>query len=209
VTTGPRGSAAGLVLAAGSGSRLGRPKALLTDAAGATWLARAVSSLVDGGCGSTYVVVGAQAERVRRAAPPGSEIIESARWADGIGASLSTALTELADRSDAETVCVALVDTPGVTASVVRRLLARVGGTRALGRATYGHTLGHPVVIGRDHWAGVVASARGDRGARDYLASHEVTLVECGDIGSGIDIDTPDELDRWLAAEQTRRLGKR
>jgi CTP:molybdopterin cytidylyltransferase MocA len=48
---------------------------------------------------------------------------------------------------------------------------------------------GHPVLLGRDHWAGVVETSTGDRGARDYLASHEVALVECGDLATGADVD--------------------
>ncbi|NUT35078.1 MAG: nucleotidyltransferase family protein, partial [Hamadaea sp.] len=48
-----------------------------------------------------------------------------------------------------------------------------------------------PVLLGRKHWAGVRASATGDRGAREYLKAHaaEVALVECGDIADGRDVD--------------------
>ena len=56
-------------------------------------------------------------------------------------------------------------------------------------RAAYDGVPGHPVLIGRDHWDGVVASAVGDRGARDYLAAHGVALVECGDLATGVDVD--------------------
>ena len=76
----------------------------------------------------------------------------------------------------------------------------RSGGSCGLARATYDSEPGHPVLIGRDHWAGVLEVARGDRGARDYLRDHEVTLLECGDIGSGSDIDTPQSLAHWQAS---------
>jgi CTP:molybdopterin cytidylyltransferase MocA len=44
----------------------------------------------------------------------------------------------------------------------------------------------------------VLASAEGDAGARPYLRAHPglVTLVECGDIGSPDDVDTPEDLAR-------------
>jgi hypothetical protein len=45
------------------------------------------------------------------------------------------------------------------------------------------------VVIGRNHFAGVIASAHGDAGGRDYLATHATLLVECGDLGRGRDVD--------------------
>ena len=74
--------------------------------------------------------------------------------------------------------------------AVVRRL-ATLASPSALVRATYKGVHGHPVLLGRDHWDGVVETARGDRGARDYLNSHDPVLVECGDLASGQDVDSP------------------
>jgi CTP:molybdopterin cytidylyltransferase MocA len=61
--------------------------------------------------------------------------------------------------------------------------------------------VGHPVLIGRDHWSGVRDVAAGDRGARDYLSRREVRLLECSDLGSGEDVDTPAGLAAWRAGE--------
>jgi CTP:molybdopterin cytidylyltransferase MocA len=47
--------------------------------------------------------------------------------------------------------------------------------------------------------------ARGDRGARDYLRAHEVALIECSDLGSGEDIDTPAALDSWSSSNPAPR----
>jgi CTP:molybdopterin cytidylyltransferase MocA len=116
--------------------------------------------------------------------------------------------TVAVEQPRADAVVVMLVDTPGVGADVVRRLIAGSVGEpdqespsttrRALGRASYAGSIGHPVLIGRDHWSAVIASAQGDRGARDYLSAHDVTIVECGDIGSGNDIDTREAFVAWL-----------
>ena len=65
------------------------------------------------------------------------------------------------------------------------RVLAAAVGPGVLARAAYDGVPGHPVLIGSDHWAGVIEAATGDRGARDFLAAHEVTLVECGDLATG------------------------
>ena len=99
---------------------------------------------------------------------------------------------------------VMLVDLPGVGAEVIARVLAaaracdvRAGDVRAgdvrsaLVRAAYDGQPGHPVLLGRDHWAGAAAAVSGDRGARDYLSTRAVWLVECADIGSGMDVDRP------------------
>ena len=65
------------------------------------------------------------------------------------------------------------------------------GALDGVARATYDGTPGHPVLIGRGHWAGVIESAIGDQGARSYLGSHQVELVECGDLATGRDVDDP------------------
>lgn len=198
----PTSAAVGLLLAAGSGSRLGRPKALVTDD-GVTWLARALAVLRDGGCQPLYVVVGASADEVSHEVPADAQSIMADDWADGMGASLRAGLRALTAREHGATaVVVMLVDTPGVTPDVVQRMLAPDLEPHALRRSSYHGIPGHPVVIGRDHWAGVGESAHGDRGARDYLAANAAALVECGDLGSGDDIDTLQALSTW---QQVRR----
>jgi nicotine blue oxidoreductase len=43
--------------------------------------------------------------------------------------------------------------------------------------------------MSRGHWGAVAESATGDQGARRYLRSHPVALVEVGDVASGADLD--------------------
>jgi nicotine blue oxidoreductase len=64
----------------------------------------------------------------------------------------------------------------------------------SLRRAAYHGVPGHPALIGRNHWDPVIASAVGDHGARHYFRSTPHELVECGDLATGRDADTPDEL---------------
>lgn len=211
------GEVAGLLLAAGSGSRLGRPKALLADAAGVTFLERALHVLQAGGCDPVYVVLGAGRDDVRPHVPVGVHVVVAEDWAEGMGTSLRAGLGAVTDAEPAVTaVVVMLVDTPGAGADVVRRLVgSAVAGqpaattapgtvASALARAAYDGVPAHPVLIGRDHWWGVTESAGGDRGARDYLQAHRTAAVECGDIGSGADIDTLGALDAWQARQNRR-----
>jgi CTP:molybdopterin cytidylyltransferase MocA len=59
-------------------------------------------------------------------------------------------------------------------------------------RAGFESQPGHPVLFGRQHWSDIVASAHGDRGARDWLAGRpDLTVVDCSDLASGIDVDRP------------------
>ena len=179
-------SVVGLLLAAGEGRRFGGPKALARDDDGTSWLLRAVQALRP--CSEVVVVLGAEAERAAALLPMSVSRIHADDWAEGMGASLRAGLDALAP-TDHDAAVVSLVDLPDVDAAVVARLVAASRGHDDLARASYGGVPGHPVLLGRDHWAGVVASATGDRGARDYLAAHDVDLVECGDLATGADVD--------------------
>jgi CTP:molybdopterin cytidylyltransferase MocA len=110
-------------------------------------------------------------------------------WAEGLGASLRAGLRSFEGSTDDGAV-VSLVDLPDLVPEVVGRVIAAVDGPAALARATYDGRPGHPVRLGRAHWPGVIDTAVGDAGARTYLAGREVTLVECGDLATGRDVDS-------------------
>jgi CTP:molybdopterin cytidylyltransferase MocA len=180
----------GLLLAAGAGRRMGGPKALVRGADGEPWVVRGVRVLRDGGCDQVDVVLGASAdEALPLLDGTGAAAVVAADWHEGMAASLRAGLASV-EATDADAVVVSLVDLPDVGADVVRRLLAEPTDAATLRRAAYDGKPGHPVVLGRDHWAPVAAGATGDRGARDYLASRAVELVECGDLAGGEDVDT-------------------
>lgn len=190
---------AGLLLAAGAGRRMGLPKALVRDGDGEPWIASAVRALREGGCDQVLVVLGAAAEEARSLFDAPSIVAED--WRIGMGASLRAGLTALGehdgDDDGVDAAMVHLVDLPDVGPDVIRRLLTAVVPTRStLARAAYGRGPGHPVLIGRDHWPGVMAQAEGDQGARGYLATHRVIEVDCSDLAGGVDVDAcgPPEL---------------
>ena len=183
------------------------PKALVRDPDGTSWLRRSVASLREGGCAGVTVVLGAAAEQAH-ALVPRERVVVAPGWEEGMGASLRAGLRAVVHPpgttdqglvghvtrpDEVVAVLVSLVDLPDVGPDVVRRVLcaATGAGPAVLARAAYGGVPGHPVLLGREHWAGVAVSAAGDRGARDYLLERDVALVECGDLATGTDRDTP------------------
>ncbi len=181
----------GLLLAAGAGRRMGQPKALVRDADGTSWLCRSTGVLLDGGCQGVAVVLGAEADAAAEllAHAPDIQFVIASRWAEGMGASLSAGLAAIQE-AHASAVLVHLVDLPDVTSEVVRRVIGEGPGPDSLRRATYDGRQGHPVLIGRGHWDGVISAATGDQGARVYLSAHQAVAVECGDLATGHDVDT-------------------
>lgn len=173
---------------------MGTAKALLRDESGRTYVGRGIDVLRSGGCSPVVVVVGARRREVEPLAASADRVVVADDWEDGQSASLRAGLQAL-EETDAYAGCLLLVDLPDVGPDVVQRVTTAAGeGAAGLARAAYDGVPGHPVVIGRDHWEGVLRSASGDRGARDYLAAHDHVVVECGDLATGRDVDTPADL---------------
>lgn len=174
-------SVAGIVLAAGAGTRFGMPKVLAEQG---EWLCRAVDALASGGCDSVVVVLGAAIVEV----PPPARAVVAVDWASGASASVRAGLGAV---TDADFAALALVDTPDVGADVVRRVLAAArSAPSGLARATFAGRPGHPVVIARRHWVALTDTLLGDEGARTFLAGRDdVIAVECGDLATGTDVD--------------------
>ncbi|MFG2121027.1 NTP transferase domain-containing protein [Streptomyces sp. NPDC048710] len=187
---------AGLLLAAGGGRRLGgRPKALL-EHRGRPLVEHAVGVLRAAGCDRIHVVLGARADDVReRAELGGCVLVDNPDWAEGMGSSLRAGLGSLAG-TEVRAALVSLVDQPGIGPDAVARVLGAYEGDTSLVSAAYDGVRGHPVLFGAAHWAGIAATATGDRGARAYLKEHAsaVRLVECADVAEPYDIDTEADL---------------
>jgi CTP:molybdopterin cytidylyltransferase MocA len=185
-----------LLLAAGAGTRLGRPKALV-QLGGRLLVDRGVTMLREGSCDPIVVVLGASArEVVIHADLTGAIVVVNDRWAGGIGSSLRTGLVALADLR-APAAVVALVDQPRVTADVVRRLVSSPPGPPAV-VASYGGRLGNPVRLAAGIWPEVCELAVGDVGARAWMRAHpdQVVGIACDDLGDDHDVDTPEDLSR-------------
>ncbi|RAG82293.1 nucleotidyltransferase family protein [Streptacidiphilus pinicola] len=189
----------GLLLAAGGGRRMGnRPKALLPYR-GRPMVEHALTVLRAGGCPRVRVVLGAAADEILGVARLGdAEVVLNPAWETGMGSSLRVGLAGLT----ANAALIGLVDTPGVTPEAVSRVLASGA---PLAAASYAGERGHPVLIASRFFAEASAGAVGDAGARALLRAHagELRLVECGDVASPEDVDTPEQLAR-LHSPQAR-----
>ena len=208
-----RTTVAGVLLAAGEGSRFGQPKALV-EFSGQTLAERGVNLLRAGGADPILVVTGAVPLEL-----DGTLTVDNPQWRTGMGSSLRAALQALtaagagagagaragagvAAGRDVGAVVVALADQPLVGAEAVARLIAAYRDGASVAVAAYDGQPRNPVLLAREHWPELIETATGDQGARTFLRAHPglVTLVECGDTGRPDDIDTPADLARITAA---------
>jgi len=182
---------AGVVLAAGAGTRFGGPKALVR-LDGERLVDRAVATLRAGGCPEVVTVQGAA-----ELPDVDATVLHNPDWATGMGSSLRVALAHLS-AGDATAAIVLLVDTPWVGSGAVARLVRAAARTGcAAAQATYGGVPGHPVLLARGSWDDVAAAAMGDTGARAWLRAHRdlVLDVPCDGTGQPHDVDRPADLD--------------
>ncbi len=188
---------AGLLLAAGSSSRLGFPKQLLRID-GATLMRRSVETLLATGSSPAVVVLGAHADRI---APELADLpvmpVTNPDWASGMASSVRAGLTEilrLAPRCDA--VLLTLCDQPGVTGPDLLALVdlyIRAG--KPIAASAYGEAVGVPAIFSKTLFPDLLA-LQGDAGARKVISANLRDTAQRSLPAGLIDVDVPADLPR-------------
>jgi len=187
---------AGVVLAAGTSSRLGHPKQLL-DLHGVPILQHVVDAAAASRLDDVIVVLGHEAEAIEAALilPDRARIVVNPNYSEGQSSSLRAGVAAVPD--DSEAVVVVLGDQPEMTAGLIDRVIEEWrAGEYPVVRATFGGVPGHPVLIARSEFA-LVAQARGDEGLRSVfgVAGGRVRELPLGDT-SLADVDTQEHYER-------------
>ena len=140
---------AGLILAAGESSRMGRDKALLVYR-GRTFLESIIAMLREAGIDRIAAVLGHHAQEIRQAANFAEvEVVLNSEYRRGQTSSLQAGLRAL-DSADLDAVVLCLVDHPAATSTTVRKLLESFRMSRApVVIPTHQGQRGHPILISR------------------------------------------------------------
>jgi len=185
----------GVVLAAGTSSRFGETNKLLAEWADAPLVSHAVDTLMQSVVDEVVVVVGDDAERVRAAISDFEvTVVHNDGYAAGQATSVCRGITA-ARNHRADAVVFALGDRPTVHADSINALVDayRAGVGDALAAACDGDR-GNPVLFNQQHFE-ALADTTGDTGGREILlAADGAALVETGDHGVLVDVDSPDDM---------------
>jgi molybdenum cofactor cytidylyltransferase len=190
-----------LVLAAGSSTRMGRPK-LLLPLAGKPIIQHVVDTALGAPVGEVMVVLGSDPGEVRAALRPDDRLrfTVNERAQEGQSTSLRAGLDAV--RPEAEAAVILLADQPSVSPSALDAVLIAAAGSlppdAAAVQASYGGVPAHPTLFLRRVWSDVVE--QGDHGARNWIRTHPErrVLVEVGGEPPE-DVDTPEDYERVRA----------
>jgi CTP:molybdopterin cytidylyltransferase MocA len=186
---------AGIVLAAGTSSRMGRNK-LIETVHGKPLVRQAVDAALASRLDPVLVVTGHEAEKVV-AALSGTPVmfVHNDDYRGGLSTSLKTGVAAVPQ--DCSGAMVLLGDMPGISPELIDRLVAAFDPLQ-------GHSIciacareqrGHPVLWSRAFFDDI-AMLTGDKGARELLEMHSTRLVEiqADDDAPLTDIDTQEAL---------------
>ncbi len=187
---------AAVVLAAGQSRRMGAENKLLEVVNGKAMVVHAVETALAADTTSVTVVVGHQAEQVKKAlANFNVSFVLNSNYDAGLSTSLKAAADVMPEEADA--LIVLLGDMPQVTARHVDRLIAAFNPLegRAICVPTHEGKRGNPVLWAR-HFVKEMSDLRGDVGAKHLIGMNEdsVAEVEMSDPAILRDIDTPEAL---------------
>lgn len=183
---------AGLLLAAGSSSRLGRPKQLI-EFDGETLIRRAANALINAGCEPVIVVLGSEVELSKQQLNGlNVRIAENAAWQTGMSSSIREGMSHVI-LENVDGVLISVCDQPQVTAGHLQTLATRFAETHAaVTAAEYDNILGVPAVFSRELFDDLM-NLTGDKGARDLIRNHPAVSVSMPE--AAFDIDTEADLE--------------
>jgi molybdenum cofactor cytidylyltransferase len=183
---------AGLVLAAGGSSRLGRPKQTLPYS-GTTLLGHVLDSARACGFDQLVVAIGGAADDVRAKVDlSGAEVVENREYGEGCSSSIAAALPALDPRCDV--LVLMLGDQPGVGPTAVRTLLARHG-EAPMAISRYEDGRGHPFAFRRSVFP-ELGELHGDKAVWKLIERRPDDVVEVRVPGC-----VPPDVDTWADYE--------
>ncbi|GAA3783328.1 nucleotidyltransferase family protein [Flavobacterium ginsengiterrae] len=180
-----------IILAAGSSSRLGRPKQLLQYNE-STLLKNTVTEALKVPNSFVIVVTGSNKEIIEKELDSYSiSICFNPEWETGMASSIAKGIQEL---NSENTQCIlAVCDQPFVNASVFENLIneSKKSGKR-IAASSYSETLGTPVLFHQKYFE-ELRDLKGNEGAKKLITNYSEDVISVPFEKGNIDIDTEED----------------
>ena len=185
-----------IILAAGSSSRLGKPKQNLVFQ-GDTLLQRTIKAALAADCQQVTVVLGANASAIEHTMTPGSvQIIHNADWEEGMSSSIRHGLAALLKVDpQLQAVILMLCDQPFADTSIINQLIQASANNKSIIASAYNGTIGPPALFNKSHFNELLA-LQGNEGAKKLLLQYADEVYKVPFPLGMIDIDTIGDYER-------------
>jgi molybdenum cofactor cytidylyltransferase len=187
-------AAAGIILAAGSSTRMGGPKPLLMWR-GEPFVRHVARTALGAGLSPVMIVTGAHTPEIRAVtADLPVMLVHNPDWEAGQSTSLHCGLRALPDTIGSAVFL--LADQPQIPVELVSALIEQHAQSLSpIVAPLVGERRGNPVLFDRETFADLLSLA-GDVGGRAVFAKHPIAYVPWHDASVLLDVDTPEDYQR-------------
>ncbi len=185
-----------ILLAAGSSSRLGRPKQLV-EFQGKKLIQKAIEEAQKSKSDSLVVVLGWNPELIKSGFDSEKiPFVTNENWEEGMASSMQTGLRFLMEKEHPDQVILMLVDQPYVESKLLDRLILEKERTgKGIVACSYSHTLGVPAIFDRAYFEEMV-SLKGSEGAKKVIMKNRAEVFAVDFPLGAVDLDTEGDLER-------------
>jgi len=189
-----------IILAAGSSSRLGKPKQLL-DYNGKTLLQTVINEALATDCKPVIVVLGAYAQEIAdQHRHNGINVVINQSWEEGMGSSIVAGLSTIVkNNNEIESIIIAVADQAFIKKRNFNNLIAKQKETgKKIIASSYNETIGTPVLFKKDYFEALLL-LKGVEGAKNILKQYSEDLETVVFERGGIDIDTETDYNHLIS----------
>lgn len=185
-----------IILAAGSSSRLGKPKQNLVFQ-GNTLLLRTIKAALAADCQQIVVVLGANGSVIEPTIlNQPIQIIHNPAWEEGMSSSIRHGLTTLLNtHPHMQSVILMLCDQPFADTAIINQLIQASANNKHLVACNYNGTIGVPALFDKSHFEKLLA-INGNEGAKKLLLKYKKEVHTVPFPLGMIDIDTIGDYER-------------
>ena len=185
-----------ILLAAGSSSRLGRPKQLI-EFQGKKLIQKAIGEAQKSKADSLVVVLGWNPELIKSTFDSKQiPFVINENWEEGMASSMQTGLRFLMEKEHPDQVILMLVDQPYVESKLLDRLILEKERTgKGIVACSYSDTLGVPVIFDQKYFEELL-KLKGSDGAKKVILRNKANVFAIDFPLGAVDLDTAEDLKR-------------
>jgi molybdenum cofactor cytidylyltransferase len=183
-----------VILAAGSSSRLGKPKQLL-EFNGKSLLQHSIDEATNSNASAVIIVLGDNADSISKEVDKNkAHIVRNSEWEEGMASSVRNGLSTLQRiLPSTDAVIFMVCDQPYVSASLINELINRQKETgKGIVTSSYGEAIGPPALF-HESLFNELMRLKGDAGARKIIQQHSDDVATVLFTKGKIDIDTNED----------------